>query len=131
MTVRHLDTDFLIRALVAGTHEDRQLRHWLRDRAAVRLSAVAWAELLCGPIGDTERQLVREIVGTPVALTDRDAETAAALFTVGGRRRGSLSDCLIAATAMRANATLVTGNAADYRRFESAGLQLETVPARR
>ncbi len=129
--MRHLDTDFLIRALVAGTPEDRQLRRWLRERASVRMSAVAWAELLCGPIGEPERQLVRDIVGTPLTLTDRDAETAAALFNVGGRRRGSLSDCLIAATALRANATLVTGNAADYRRFEAAGRRLEPSPQQR
>lgn len=116
---------------MAGTPEDRQLRQWLRERASVRISAVAWAELLCGPIGEPDRQLVRDIVGTPIALTDRDAETAAALFNVGGRRRGSLSDCLIAATARRANATLVTGNAADYRRFEVAGLRLEPLPQRR
>ena len=41
-----------------------------------------------------------------------------------GRRRGTLGDCLIAATAVNAGAELATGNLADFRRLSDAGLVL-------
>jgi predicted nucleic acid-binding protein len=57
-------------------------------------------------------------------LTREIAERAAALFHTTGRRRGSLGDCLIAATALAANARLATENPADFERFRTAGLML-------
>lgn len=42
--VIHLDTSFLIRALVSGTPEDRTLRRWLAAGETIEMSSVAWTE---------------------------------------------------------------------------------------
>jgi predicted nucleic acid-binding protein len=88
------------------------------------MSSVAWAEFLCGPISDDDRRRARIVIGTPLPLVDADAARAATLFNASGRRRGTLPDCLIAATALEANATLATSNRGDFRRFTSLGLAL-------
>ncbi len=120
----HLDTSFLIRALARDTAEDRRLRRWLGEGEAVALSAVGWAELMCGPVQTVHVDLARRILEAPVPFLDEDAALAARLFTMSGRRRGTLVDCMIAATALRAGATLATTNPADFRRFVRAGLRL-------
>ena len=123
MTV-HLDTSFLIRALSHGTAEDAALRVWLRGRVAVDISAVAWTEFLCGPVEEQHLQLAPRIVGKRVGFSSEDAPLAAELYDSGGRRRGSLADCMIAATAIRCGAHLATSNPADFRRYLASGLAL-------
>jgi len=122
--VIHLDTSFLIRALVAGSAEDRQLRAWLHDEQLVGVSAVSWAEFLCGPVDGALLQLAIRVVQDPDPFLGEDAATTARLFNLTGRRRGTLTDCMIAAVAIRAGAALATCNKADFRRFEAAGLRL-------
>jgi predicted nucleic acid-binding protein len=123
--VIHLDTSFLIRALAAGTPEDRKLRAWLVERTELGISAVCWAEFLCGPVAAREISLVSRIVAEPVPLLAADGPPAAELFNRAGRRRGSFVDCLVAAVALRAEARLATANPNDFRRFEASGLELE------
>jgi len=120
----HLDTSFLIKALVSGTREDRRLRQWIRQGGVIAMSSIGWAEFLCGPVSEVDRQRARKVVGIPVALTETEAERAAELFNVGGRRRGSLPDCLIAATALKAGASMATSNVGDFRPFEGEGLKV-------
>jgi predicted nucleic acid-binding protein len=48
------------------------------------------------------------------------------LFNLSGRRRGTFIDCMIAAVALGANASLATTNSDDFRRLEPAGLQIIT-----
>jgi len=119
-----LDTSFLIRALIAGSAQDRQLRHWLADQEPIGISSIAWAEFLCGPVQAAMLEVVRRFVTVRTAFDEDDALLAAELFNGSGRRRGSLADCMIAATAIRARAALATANVADFRRFCSAGLEL-------
>jgi predicted nucleic acid-binding protein len=49
---------------------------------------------------------------------------AAQLFNLGGRRRGSLGDRMIAAVAVRLDAALATRNRADFGRLTPAGRRL-------
>lgn len=59
----HLDTSFLIRALIPGSPEDHKLREWVRVGETLAISTVAWAEFLCGPLNETELVLATQIIG--------------------------------------------------------------------
>jgi predicted nucleic acid-binding protein len=120
----HLDTGFLIRALRRGSIEDGRLRAWLAQSEPIGISAVGWTEFLCGPVEAHDIELASQVVKEPLPLLARDAGMAARLFNIGGRRRGSLNDCMIAAVALRAGASVATTNVADFRRFETAGLRV-------
>ncbi len=120
----HLDTSFLIRALDSGSTEDRSLRGWIRDGETLGMSTVAWTEFMCGPLAQSEMESAAEIVGLFREFTPDHATIAARLFNESGRRRGSLIDCMIAAVAIADGAPIATGNAADFRRFEDAGLTM-------
>ena len=122
--VVHLDTSFLIRALVAGSGEDRRLREWLTTDVTLEMSVIGWAEFLCGPVDEHQTRLARQLLRPPVPLVDEDAQVGARLFSQTGRRRGSLADCLLAATAIRADAVFATSNISDFKRFSPHGLQL-------
>ena len=102
-------------SLRRGSAEDERLRQWLVRGEAVGSSAVSWTEFLCGPVQGHAIELAARVVDEPVALLAVDAAAAAKLFNLGRRRRGSLNDCMIAATALRANASLATTNPADLR----------------
>ncbi|MCZ6887765.1 MAG: type II toxin-antitoxin system VapC family toxin [Gammaproteobacteria bacterium] len=125
--VIHLDTSFLIRALVHGSVEDGALRKWLRLGEPLAMSTIAWTEFLCGPVNTTHVELVANVVRARLPFSEEDAHTAAQLFNESGRRRGSLLDCMIAATAVRADAPIATSNPADFRRLEDFGLNLANV----
>lgn len=120
----HLDTSFLIRALLPGSAEDRRLRGWLGANEALAVSAIVWAEFLCGPVSEHHAQLAARIIGAPLPFLAEDAALAARLFNLAARRRGVFIDCLIAATAMRRGAALATSDLEHFRRFEPHGLRL-------
>lgn len=122
----HLDTSFLIRALLPGGPEDAALRGWLRRGLPIGASAIVWAELLCGPLAKRQADLALLVVGEPIAFAREDAALAAALFNAAGRRRGSLVDCMVAAVAIRGEAALATSNEADFARLVPHGLRLAT-----
>jgi predicted nucleic acid-binding protein len=122
--VIHLDSSFLIRAGFAGSAEDAQLRHWLADGEHLGASAVAWAEYLCGPVSVEDASVATTLIDEPEPLDSAAASVAARLFNETGRRRGSLADCMIAATAIQADAELATADLADFRRYEPLGLRL-------
>jgi predicted nucleic acid-binding protein len=122
--VVHLDTSFLILALVRGSSEARALRAMLNRREVVAMSSVAWCEFLCGPVDSLQVELAARIVTDRPSFAQEEAVLAAELYNIGGRRRGSLVDCMIAATAIKAEAKFVTANPRDFRGFEQAGLAL-------
>ena len=120
----HLDTSFLILSLVKGSAEDRSLRAWLGAGDSLGIAAPAWAEFLCGPVRASEIALAGRLLGTPVAFSGPEAEEAAKLFNATGRRRATLLDCMIAATAISSGVPLATSNVADFRRFVARGLTM-------
>jgi len=122
-----LDTSFLIRALVPGSRQDRRLRQWLGAGEPLSISAVGWAEFLCGPVEPGHAELAARIVTQRLPFGEEDAVLAARLFNEAGRRHGSLTDCMIAATAIRSDASLATANAADFQQFAAAGLKTVVV----
>lgn len=122
----HLDTGFLIRALVRNSSEDIKLREWLRSSTPVTMSSIAWAEFLCGPVEKNDITLADRIVPDRLSFTDEDAAAAARLFNISGRRRGTFIDCMIGAVALGGGASLATTNPGDFRRFEAAGLRIIT-----
>lgn len=119
----HLDTTFLIQALVPGSDPDQLLRMWLQEGRRLAMSSIAWSEFLCGPLDLADRELAARIVADRIPYSAQDAESAAELFNETGRRRGSLIDCMIAAVARGRSAPLATLNRNDFRRFESPGLR--------
>ncbi len=124
----HLDTSWLIRALVPGTQEGEQLVRWLASDTPLRMSTLAWAEFLCGPepagAGAPWSALAARVVRRRIPLSDDEAREAARLFSAGGRRRGSLADAVIAATAILDAAALATVDTRGFRAWEDAGLEL-------
>jgi predicted nucleic acid-binding protein len=91
------------------------------------MSALAWGELMCGPLLPVEESFVRAAVGVVVPVDAEDAELAARLFNATGRRRGAFADCVIAAAAIRRDAPLATTNADDFDRMRSLGLNVVTL----
>lgn len=120
----HLDTSFLIRALVRGSPEDRRLREWLSTSEPLGISTIAWAEFLCGPVDKPQLQLVNEVIRRRIDFTPELAIIAARLFNDSGRQRGTFVDCMIAAAALSEGARIATTNVADFHRFEAFGLKM-------
>ena len=120
----HLDTSFLIRALVRGSPEDARLRGWMRADEPLGMSVIAWSEFLCGPIDETALSLASLVVRRRPEFTEEIATISARLFNESGRRRGTMIDCMIAAAAIAERASVATANPADFRRFEALGLAL-------
>ena len=118
----HLDPSFLIRAAAPGSPEARKLVEWLGQNVEIAMSAVAWAKFMCGPMSPDEAALAARVVGPPLPFAADDGIRAAAFFNATGRRRSSMVDCMIAAAAVGAAASLATSNPADFKGFD--GLEI-------
>jgi predicted nucleic acid-binding protein len=120
----HLDTNYLVLGAVPGSPQDSRIRAWVTAGEPIRASAMAWAEFMCGPLKPNEEAAALRLIGQPLPIDAADAKLGAQLFNLAGRRRGSLADCLIAAVALRAGASLATENRADFLPFVPAGLRI-------
>lgn len=128
MSLFHLDTN----ALIALSDPTLILFERIEACAASgnlpETSVIAWHEYMRGPLLPKDRKRALAFLGERIApLTRPVAEAAALLFNATGRRRASTADCLIAATAIEANAELLTQNIADFECFISSGLRLARV----
>ncbi len=121
-----LDTNFLIRATLDESRHDRLIDEWIDREEAIGTSVIAWAEFLCGPVTPERVEMVERFLAVIEPVHQADAVLAAEMFNLLGRRRGTLSDCLIAASCIRAGASLATENLRDFTRLRSFGLQIIT-----
>ena len=125
----HLDTNYLIGLLVKGSVAALEVDGWLASGESLAASAIAWAEFLNGPVTPIEVSRAEAVLQSRVVpFGQEEAVLAAELFNKTGRRRGSRFDCLIAATAIRAQAQIATVNQMDFKVFASQGLKL-AIPA--
>lgn len=120
----HLDTNFIIQALVPGSAAEAKLQAWLVAGEDLGISTVAWSEFLCGPLTPQDEALAQTFLAATEPFLAADARMAADLFNATGRRSRSLADCQIAATALRCGAEMATGNVSDFAPFHSQGLVL-------
>lgn len=120
----HLDTNYLIGLGVVGSPQAQRVDQWLAAGEALAASALAWTEFLNGPVQPQEIALVESVIEARVVPFDKaTALLAAELFNKTGRRRGSRFDCLIAATAILAQAEFATENRGDFTSFVAHGLK--------
>ena len=121
----HLDTNFLIGLAVPGSSPAQAVDQWLAANEPLAASALAWTEFLNGPVSADEIALVESVIESQIVPFEKPtAVMAARLFNQTGRRRGSRFDCLIAATAILADAGLATENQKDFVPFVPHGLKL-------
>lgn len=124
-TLVHLDTNFLIYFVGGGNEEViENVERWLREGAAIHVSAMAWAEFQCGPLLPEEKASAINLLRSILPTTGDIAVEAGRLFHETGRRSRSLADCLIAATAIRDQAELATVNRPDFEPMVPHGLRL-------
>ena len=120
----HLDTNFLIQALVPGSAAETKLQAWLTTGEDFGISTIAWSEFLCGPLTSQDEASAQLLLPSPEPFLASDARQAATLFNATGRRSRSLADCQIAAVALRCAAQVATGNVSDFTPMQSHGLIL-------
>ena len=122
----HLDTNFLVDLVTVGSPGGQKVLAWLKAGKSVATSAVAWSEFCNGPLSKAQKEAAFAVLDRQITdFTWREAEEAARLFNLSGRRRGSHSECMIAAAAMVSGVPLATFNHADFERLVPFGLMLE------
>jgi predicted nucleic acid-binding protein len=125
----HLDTNYLIGLLVRGSPQALAVDAWLAAGQPLAASAIAWTEFLNGPVAPLEVSRAEAVLQSRIVpFGPPEAVLAAELFNKTGRRRGSRFDCLVAATAISAQAEVATVNRTDFQPFVPHGLKL-AVPA--
>lgn len=126
----HLDTNYLIGLPVKGSAAALEVDGWLAAGESLAASAIAWTEFLNGPVTPLEVSRAEAVLQSRIIpFGQGEAVLAAELFNNTGRRRGSRFDCLIAATAIRAQAEVATVNHSDFKVFVAHGLKLAVAPA--
>jgi predicted nucleic acid-binding protein len=125
----HLDTNYLVGLLVKDSPQASEVDGWLAAGQTLAASAIAWTEFLNGPVTPLEITRAEAVLQSRIVpFAKREAILAAELFNKTGRRRGSRFDCLIAATAILAQAEAATVNQGDFRVFLQHGLKLAAAP---
>lgn len=120
-----LDTNYLIRTLVAGSTEAQRVRAWVQQGESLVTAGICWYEFCCGPVNETEQRLVYALLkGEILPLDERVAQRAAELFNGTGHQRSLRVDSLVAATAQVFHARLTTSNLRDFSIFRPWGLEL-------
>lgn len=124
----HLDTNYLIGLLVKKSVAALEVDQWLAAGEPLAASAITWTEFLNGPVTPMEISRAEAVLESRIVpFGQREGVLAVHLFNKTGRRRGSRFDCLIAATAIQAQAQIATVNRPDFEVFVPHGLKLAGV----
>lgn len=124
-TMIHLDTNYLVDMVTVGSAGAAKIHSWLKAGKSVTTSAIAWSEFCNGPLTKAQKDAALAVLDQNISdFTWREAEEASRLFNLSGRRRGSHTDCMIAATAIRSGFPLATFNTADFQCLVPFGLVL-------
>lgn len=125
--ILHFDTNELIQISLTTSVTGGKVLPWLKAGNIAAVSTVTWSEFCTGPLTAARRNVIIAILdGNILDFTKPMAELASILFNGSGRRRGSHSDCMIAATAIISDAPLSTPNLKDFERFIPHGLRLHS-----
>jgi predicted nucleic acid-binding protein len=121
----HLDANILILAAQRNSEVQAVLSQALHDGENFSASATAWTEFLNGPVSLQNKEDADFMIeGRVLPYGRAEALIAARLFNETHRKRGSMADCMIAATAIQAGALLSTHNRKDFAAFVPFGLRL-------
>ena len=112
----HLDTDFLVRAVMAAGSERDRLLALAESDAEIGMSAIAWFEFARGPRSPEELALASLFIEDEdvVPWTAELANLAADTFRALGMPRRRANDIAIATTALACGAVLWTANGRDF-----------------
>jgi predicted nucleic acid-binding protein len=125
----HLDTNYLIGLVVKGSPQASDVDGWLAAGQTLATSAITWTEFLNGPVTSLEVSRAEAVLQSRIVpFGQSEAVLAADLFNKTVRRRGSRFDCLIAATAILAQAEVATVNQSDFKAFGQHALKLAISP---
>jgi predicted nucleic acid-binding protein len=120
-----LDTNYLIRCLLADSEEARHVDTWMEHEQPLCTSSICWYEFVSGPVDAEGIEIIRSALSDRILAFDTAAAREAAnLFNRAGRPRRLRVDAMIAATAMAAGARLAPANRSDFRAFTLMGLEL-------
>lgn len=116
MVSYHLDTDFLVKALLGAGNERDLLREIADSTATIEISAIAWYEFCRGPRSPEQLALAQSLLEEDgvIAFDGDVAAHAADLFRRLGSPRKRAVDIAIATVAISRGARLLTGNTRDY-----------------
>jgi predicted nucleic acid-binding protein len=121
----HLDTNYIIGLVTVHSPLKPVLNGWLQAGETLAVSAVVWSEFLTGPVTQQQVRDASAILESRVVVFGVfEAAMAARLFNQTGRKRGTRTDCFIAATAICARVPLATNNQKHFLPFVAGGLQL-------
>jgi predicted nucleic acid-binding protein len=121
-----LDTNYLICGLVEDASESELLKQWYGSGRSLITSSVAWYEFLCGPVTESQIEVIRAFLKGPkiIGFDENMASRAAWLYNQMGRPRKLRVDIMIAATAIETGAQLATANTDDFDSMVPFGLKL-------
>lgn len=121
----HLDTNILVSLTSYELKIWQAVHKKMKEGELFSCSAITWSEYSNSPCSSLQVKVALNIIEKRVILFDRSqAEMASFLFNETGRRRGSHSDCMIAASAIHHDTPIVTRNTADFQRFTQHGLKV-------
>jgi predicted nucleic acid-binding protein len=117
-----LDTNMLINLGDLGSNARGIILECLIADEPLSVSAVTWAEYLCGPLKSGEEGRCLTFLSRIEPVDASTAALAAHLFNATGKREHSMGDCILAATAILSNEALATENAETFEPFVAHGL---------